>query len=152
MKETDTIDFQRIGQALTGMSVWVVIPYFLIYYFVVSLAITRLRAEVGPPVHELLYGGPNEIMIQIFGTRRLRGRNLGMFSIFLFFNRVHRSHPMPHQLEGFNLAEKAGLSSKKLVFAMLLATFVGILSSFWRTLDVDFRISGLWNVIWRIYL
>jgi hypothetical protein len=125
-----------------GMSIWVVIPYFLIYYFVVSLTTTRLRAEVGPPVHELLYGGPNEVMIQIFGTRRLRGRNLGIFSIFLFYNRIYRSHPMPHQLEGLKLAEKAGLNSKRLVLAMLLATLVGIFSAFWRSLDVDFRING----------
>ena len=125
-----------------GMSIWVVIPYFLIYYFVVSLTTTRLRAEVGPPIHELLYGGPNEMMIQIFGTRRLRGRNLGIFSIFLFYNRIYRSHPMPHQLEGFKLAEKAGLNSKRLVFAMLLATLVGIFSAFWRSLDVDFKIDG----------
>ncbi|MFC1713057.1 DUF6785 family protein [Candidatus Poribacteria bacterium] len=126
-----------------GMSIWVVIPYFLIYYFVVSLTTTRLRAEVGPPVHELLYGGPNEMMIQIFGTRRLRGRNLGIFSIFFFYNRIYRSHPMPHQLEGLKLAEKAGLSSRRLVFAMLLATLVGIFSAFWRSLDVDFRINGV---------
>jgi len=125
-----------------GMSIWVAIPYFLIYYFVVSLTTTRIRAEVGPPVHELLYGGPNEIMIQIFGTRRLGGRNLSMFSISLFYNRVYRSHPMPHQLEGFKLAEKAEFRSKGLVFAMLLATLVGIFSAFWQTLDVNYRIDG----------
>lgn len=124
------------------MSVWVVIPYFLIYYFVVSLTTTRIRAEVGPPVHELLYGGPNEIMIQLFGTRRLRGNNLTIFSMFLFYNRLYRSHPMPHQLEGFKLAEKARLNNQRLAFAMILATFVGIFSAFWRSLDVDFKING----------
>jgi hypothetical protein len=125
-----------------GMSIWVVIPYFLIYYFVVSLMTTRIRAEVGPPVHELLYGGPNEIMIQLFGTRRLRGRNLTIFSMFLFYNRIYRSHPMPHQLEGFKLAEKTRLNNQKLILAMMVATFVGIFSAFWRTLDVDFKING----------
>jgi len=125
-----------------GMSIWVVIPYFLIYYFVVSLTTTRIRAEVGPPIHELLYGGPNEMMIQLFGTRRLRGRNLTIFSMFLFYNRLYRSHPMPHQLEGFKLAEKARLNNRKLVLAMIVATFIGIFSAFWRALDVDFKIDG----------
>jgi hypothetical protein len=134
--------FLMIFTYVAGMSVWVVIPYFLIYYFVVSLTTTRIRAEVGPPVHELLYGGPNEIMIQLFGTRRLRGKNLAIFSMFLFYNRLYRSHPMPHQLEGFKLAEKARLSNSKLAFAMMVATFVGIFSAFWRSLDVDFKING----------
>ncbi len=125
-----------------GMSVWVVIPYFLIYYFIVSLTTTRIRAEVGPPVHELLYGGPNEIMIQVFGTRKLRGNNLTIFSMFLFYNRIYRSHPMPHQLEGFKLAEKAKMNNRRLAFAVMLATFVGIFSAFWRALDVDFKMDG----------
>ena len=125
-----------------GMSIWVVIPYFFIYYFVISLTTTRIRAEVGSPVHELLYGGPNELMIQICGTRRLRGRNLALFSMFLFYNRLYRSHPMPHQLEGFKLANRARLNGRRLAFAMMLATFVGIFSAFWRSLYVDFKMNG----------
>jgi hypothetical protein len=124
-----------------GMSIWVAFIYFFIY-FTISIAMTRMRAELGPPAHELEYGGPNEIMTNFIGTRRLGARNLTIFSLYMFFNRCYRSHPMPHQLEGFKLAEQTGMENRKIVFAMLLASAVGILSLFWTTLFANYRGSG----------
>jgi len=124
-----------------GMSVWVAFIYFFIY-FNISITITRMRAELGPPAHELEYGGPNEIMTNFIGTRRLGARNLTLFSLYMFFNRCYRSHPMPHQLEGFKLAEQTGAENRKFAFALLLASAVGILSIFWATLTAAYRANG----------
>ena len=124
-----------------GMSVWVALIYFVIY-FIISITMTRMRAELGPPAHELEYGGPNEVMTNFIGTRKLGAKNLTVFSLYLFFNRCYRSHPMPHQLEGFKLAERTGCDNRKLSFAMLLASAVGILALFWAMLSVGYRVDG----------
>jgi hypothetical protein len=43
---------------------------------------------------------------------------------------------MPNQLEAFKIAERAKISSQKLVWVMMLATVVGTLASFWAYLDI----------------
>ncbi|HEX29620.1 TPA: hypothetical protein ENG04_06015, partial [Candidatus Poribacteria bacterium] len=53
-----------------GMSVWVAVLFF-IFYFAISLAVTRMRAELGTPVHDLHYSGPDMILVRSLGTRRL---------------------------------------------------------------------------------
>lgn len=125
-----------------GMSVWVAFAYFAIY-FIISIAMTRMRAELGPPAHELEYGGPNELLTNFIGRRRLGARNLTVFSIYLFFNRCYRSHPMPHQLEAFKLAEQTKMNSRRLSLAILLASAVGIPALFWAILSVGYRVDGV---------
>ena len=120
-----------------GMSVFVILAFFAIY-FGTSLAITRMRAELGPPSHEHLIHA-DRALIDILGTRRLGPGNLTMFSFFQFITLRLRSHPMPLQLEGFKLAEKSYMDSRKLVFAMLLATLVGALSGFWSLLHMSYK-------------
>ena len=41
---------------------------------------------------------------------------------------------MPNQLEGFKLAERAGINSRKLVWVMMFSIIVGTLASFWAFL------------------
>ena len=123
-----------------GMSVGIAIAFFA-FYFAISLAVTRMRAELGTPVHDLHYSGPDEILVRSLGTRRLGKGNLTMFSMFWFITRAYRSHPMPHQLEGFKLAERTNTDVKRLGVAMTLACVLGVLSSFWAQLDRGFRIG-----------
>jgi hypothetical protein len=124
-----------------GMSVWVAIIYFAIY-FIISITMTRMRAELGPPAHELEYGGPNELMTDFIGLRRLGARNLTVFTIYLFFNRCYRSHPMPHLLEGFKLAEQTKMGNRRLLYAILLASGIGIPALFWAILSVGYKVDG----------
>ena len=44
-----------------GAELWVMFAFFVIYYMI-SIAITRMRAELGTPVHDLHYSGPDEIL------------------------------------------------------------------------------------------
>ena len=62
-----------------------------------------------------------------------------MFSMFWWFNRSWRSHPMPHQLEGFKMAEQTGMQTKRIALAMILAIFAGTIVSFWIMLDGCYR-------------
>lgn len=123
---------------LAGMSTWAILLFFAVY-FMIAVAVTRMRAELGSPVHDLHFIGPDEMGPRIFGTRVLGPQNLTMFSYFFFFNRAHRGHPMPHQLEGYKLAERAGSGSRRLTWAMLLAAVAGILASFWAYAHLSYE-------------
>ena len=43
---------------------------------------------------------------------------------------------MPHQLEGFKLAERAQIDNRRLLFAMVIAIILGIPSAFWAYLHI----------------
>ncbi|MBC8232037.1 hypothetical protein H8E77_21010 [bacterium] len=120
-----------------GMSLWVILAFFAIYY-AVSTAVTRMRAELGSPVHDLHFIGPDEMLPRIFGTRILGASNLTMFGYLFFFNRAYRGHPMPHQLEGFKLAERTGINNRRLLIAMVIAILIGTLASFWSYYHISY--------------
>jgi len=113
-----------------GMSLWLVIAFFVLY-FVIAISVTRLRAELGPPLHAIVLVNPQIVLTSALGTRKLGTANLTMFSLFYWFNRFNRSHPMPHQLESFKIAERTGASTKRLAWAMMLALVVGVILTFW---------------------
>ena len=55
---------------------------FFLIYFALALAITRMRAELGTPIHDLHFTGPDWILAEGFGTRALDPRTLTSFSMF----------------------------------------------------------------------
>ena len=129
-----------------GMSIWVILSFFAIYY-ALSIAISRIRTEMGSPVHDLPFAGPGQVITTLFGTRRLGPSNLTMFAFLFFFNRGYRGHPMPHQLEGFKIAEKTGINNRRLLVAMIIATVVGVYASSWAFLDASYKLGATAN--WR---
>ena len=68
-----------------GMSLWAILVFFGLY-FAFSTAVSRMRAELGSPMHDLHYTGPEtRFMVAAVGTRSLGPTNLSMFSFFWFF-------------------------------------------------------------------
>ena len=130
-----------------GASVKIALAFFALYY-AISIAITRMRAELGTPVHDLHYSGPDEILTRTLGTRRLSRGNLVMFSMFWFINRAYRSHPMPHQLEGFKMAERTNMNLRRMVFALMFAALLGSLSGFWALIDRGYRLGMEVRAYW----
>ena len=122
---------------VAGMSIWVAVLFFVVYY-AISTAICRMRAELGSPVHDLHFIGPDETLPKIFGTRRLGAANLTMFAYLFFFNRAYRGHPMPHQLEGFKLAERTRMNARRLLIAMIIAVPLATLAAFWSHLQISY--------------
>jgi len=130
-----------------GMSIWAIVLFFSMY-LILAIAITRMRAEVGPIVHDLHNGGPDYLIPQILGTRVLGPGNLTMLSFFWFLNRARYSDPMPHQLEGFKLAEKTGASNRAMALGIIIATIFGILSAVWAILHISYRKGMEKSVTW----
>jgi hypothetical protein len=126
-----------------GMTWWLTIPFFAIY-FALALAITRMRAELGTPVHDLHFTGPDWMLTQVLGTRDMGQSNLTAFSMTLWFNRAYRGHPMPHQLEAFKLGEQAGRGElKKWFWWMLTFGAVGSIAGFWAMLHLNYEFGAL---------
>ena len=61
------------------MSVNIIAPFFAIW-FTIGIAITCLRAELGSPVPDLHFIGPDEILPSILGVRHIGTPNLVGFS------------------------------------------------------------------------
>jgi hypothetical protein len=63
-------------------------------------------------------------------------QNTGVMSLYYWFNRAYRAHPMPVQMEAFRLAELSGRRGemRKWFGALMLAGVFGMLCAFWATL------------------
>ncbi len=120
------------------MTPWVIAAFFLIY-FTLAVAVTRMRAELGPPAHDLHQGGPDSILPAVMPSNRFARPDLAMFSLFYGFNRAYRSHPMPVQLEGFKIAERVHARYRPLFVAMMVTLVCGVLCAFWADLDQTYR-------------
>jgi hypothetical protein len=139
-----------IFSALAGMSAWVSALFFLIY-FLICVAIARMRAELGPPTHDLYFAGPDWILTSFLGTKLLGNSNLVMFTLFYWITRDYRSHPIGHQLEGFKIAsQEKGMKNLNLLYPILYACAIGFVSSFFAFLYI-FNTWGLVNKLTNYY-
>ena len=73
------------------------------------------------------------------GTRRLDTGTLITFSVYMFFNRAYRAHPMPQQLEALKISRVQNINPKQIVISILVATLMGSLVTFWLLLDNYYR-------------
>ncbi|HIE26866.1 TPA: hypothetical protein EYP66_06235, partial [Candidatus Poribacteria bacterium] len=121
-----------------GMGAKIAVAFFALY-FLLAIAIARMRAELGTPVHDLHYAGPEQMLTKLLGTRRIVGANLTVMSLFWFITRAYRSHPMPHQLEGFKLVQQTRTSLRGLPIAIMLSTIVGTVTFFWFWLCLAYK-------------
>lgn len=122
-----------------GLAWWLAILFFVIY-LALALAITRMRAELGTPVHDLHFTGPGWTITDLLGPRAIGPHGLAAFSLFYWFNRAYRSQPMPFQLEGFKMAEQTGQrrDMRGWFWVLLLAGAVGMLIAFWSMLELNY--------------
>lgn len=127
--------------AVAGMQVWLAILFFVIY-FGLALAITRMRAQFGAPVHDLHFTGPGQILTSAIGTRNFPRQDLVIMALYWWFNRAYRNHPMPHQMEAMRMQEVAGASNRGMWQAMTISTVVAILAAFWISLHMYYVLGA----------
>jgi len=125
-----------------GMSLWAILVFFALYY-ILAIAIGRVRVELGPPYHEVIGINPRQMMVDMFGPMRLQGNNLTGLTFLYAFNRCNRAHPMPNQLESLKIGERAGMDSNRLTQAMALAIGVGAIATLWSYLQVAYKYGVL---------
>lgn len=138
-----------------GMTLPAVVP-FLAFSFLIHTAITRMRAELGPPAHEMA-GNMNAMCLEVMvaGTRALGARNLAKYPLFYWLTgRGYRTTPMPGQLEAFKMAEVSGAEPNRLAIGMVIAFALGGLATYWSAIHLTYEHgttmlihhnSGPWN-------
>ncbi|MGD8238406.1 MAG: hypothetical protein PVH68_07640 [Armatimonadota bacterium] len=109
---------------------------FFVLYFLICLALTRLRAELGPPAHDLPNASPVEIMALLPGTEGADRRSLAVNTLYRWFNRGNRNHPMPVQLEAFKMTEHEPAAGPRLAHGLTLAGAVSALATMWAILHI----------------
>ena len=124
-----------------GMNLWAA-SLFMLIYLGLSIAVARVRAELGSPVHDLHKIGPEAVITEAAGAAPVGVNNLIMFAYFWSFNRAHRSHPMPHQIEAMKLGNETKVSQRGIAFSLVLAGALGILLGWGIMLDANFRYGG----------
>jgi hypothetical protein len=104
---------------------------FLLLYVAAILVVTRIRAELGPPVHDFHFMGPDAMIPRIVSTSALRVQDMAFFTFAFSLTRAHRADTMPVGLEGLQMARMRGLEARRMFAAIMLATIVGTISAFW---------------------
>lgn len=108
--------------------------FFFLIFFLYSIAIARMRAELGPPAHDLHAMGPGVVLHNLLGTKALGETNVATISSFFWFNRAYRAHFSAHSIEAFKIAQLKRITAKAMMIAVIIALVVGLLASYWAGL------------------
>jgi len=115
---------------------WIGAAFFGLY-FLLSITITRARAELGTP-HEIYFVNPRLILVTLFGTHALGAQSLTVLSTMYWFNRCYRCHPMPNQLETMRMGDAAKMRQSGIIFILIVALVAGTLAAYWANMHVTF--------------
>jgi hypothetical protein len=116
-------------------------PLFLAVYLVVMTALTRVRAQFGPPAAGLLLAAPGPALVGLVGTEAFGATGLHGVALLHWLGREFAGHPMPHQLEGFRIAAVRGISYSVMIRAILVGALVGLITAFWGILHLSYLLG-----------
>ncbi len=124
-----------------GMTLWIAI-LALGVLLALALVVTRIRAELGFPVHDLHGMGPHGSLPRLLGTANMPKHSLAAIASIYWAERVMRSHPMPHQMEGLKLSSESARSGRDMLKAILIAGIFTIVVTFVVYLDGFYRLGA----------
>ena len=127
------------GQA-AGVAAWVV-GAFLAVYLATALVVTRIRAELGAPVHDFHFMGADVMLPRALGTGPLGHTDMAFLTGTHALVRAHRADTMPIGLEGLQMAHRRRFRARGMFGAILLATVLGCLSTFWAYEHQAYRLG-----------
>ncbi len=133
--------FLSVFAYMIGMTRWVIVVFFT-FYFIFAIIISRIRAELGFPTHDMHIMGPQHMLFTTVGTQNLPQQNLTVFSLFFWFNRTYASHPSPHTLESYKIAEQTNTPARHMFIAVTIAAIFAMPIGFWMLLHNYFHYGG----------
>jgi hypothetical protein len=142
--------FQIVWSVAGGMSLGLALAYNA-FFWILFVTMTRIYAQVGPPILELYYLDPQKTLTTVFGTLGQSQGSLTQFSLMYWINRDHRGQPMAHQLSAFYVGKATGVNARSLGRWVLVAFMVGSVTCLltylhWAyKLGEDTWVSGGWR-------
>jgi hypothetical protein len=122
------------GLTALGVEAQLPLPYAVLYFsliFIFGVVITRIRAQLGPPLHEFAFFGPNSLMFRAFGTDWLSDKSAVFLSqTMVTFNRIHRTHPMPLQLEAMKMTRDKRIHQGQMFGWILVVSVISLLLAY----------------------
>lgn len=129
-----------VGFRLAGMAWWVA-GVTLSLTLLVTVSLTRIRAEAGPAWTYAPYPQPSRFLLSGLGSANLSTPSITVLAAFHWFNFDGRFSVMPFQMEGLKLAEQTGLRRRTFMLVMLAATAVGVTASMVTALYLGYRLT-----------
>jgi Family of unknown function (DUF6785)/Domain of unknown function (DUF6784) len=121
-------------------------------FFVLMVALARIRAESGTAWHFGPWVKVHQLPVRVWGEAALGPRNLTALATHGWYNLEYRSTPVPHQIEALKIAEEGRFVARGLAFWMMVALAVGIVAALWSVLHLYYaQGAGTAKVnAWRI--
>ncbi len=129
---------------------WIVSIAFFVQYYLMTMIVGRIRAEMGLPTHELERLGPTVMQGNVLGLNNVGLQNLTSLSLFFGFTRGLRNIPYPHMFEGIYLEDRLEGDSKRMLIASMLFVPVGVFCAYYWYLHLGY-IHG-WGADWNQWM
>lgn len=126
--------------ARAGMTA-LVTGMFLTLYFAMAMAMSRMRAHLGPPNHEMYGAMPEFALTQFPGTRAMGSRGLGFLAMLRPYMGEQRPNPTPAQLEGLRMADRLSVSQKRLAAIMMAVVPLTMICYFWASMHIGYELG-----------
>ena len=137
--------FCILGVGVIGAGIGLPIVFVIFYvvlFLIFSIAVTRLRAALGAPTHEMAFMGPHQLVLDFHGAAGLPPDLVTRtMTTFHLMNRIHRTHPMPTLMEGLYMAERTGLSARAMFVGLVLAVALGSFGGFFAHVWLAYKWS-----------
>ncbi len=114
---------------------WAAVGGYFALYALIVVCIARMRAELGPPSHDLPRGGPDRILTAFLGPETFGPRNLTLFTLLDWLTYSYRAHPAGHALESYQIGHRSGLDARRLTAVMVWSLAVAYVA--WMILSLD---------------
>ena len=115
---------------------------FLFLYFAMAMAMSRMRAHLGPPNHEMYGAMPTFALTEFPGARGLGPRGSAMLAMLRPYMGEQRPNPAPAQLEALRMAERASINPTTLAWLMIGIVPLTMVCYFWASLHIGYH-TGL---------
>lgn len=128
----------RAGMAPVMAAVYVAI------YLALSFYLARMRAEVGPPAHDMYGAGPDMVLGYALGPGQITPATRGVLASLYWLNREScRSHPMPAHAEALRAGDLVGSNPRRLWWLLLGTAILGAFVAMWACLHLTYRLGAI---------
>lgn len=128
------------------VALWVAITFFALYLAFLTV-VTRIRAELGAPIHDFSFMGPDNILTRVLGASRFRQNDLAFLSLSYPLTYSRSNDTMPIALESMQMAKQGQIQSRRMFAVILYTTFFGALCTFWAYEHQAYQLGAAarWN-------